>query len=331
MKNIKKIPPNIKSNITNSSETKLSKNRHIDNNNVISTNIYKKHKVVKFKTSSNHNKNAIQCYLGDIRHSVLFSYEQECLLAKKAQNGNVNARKKLIENNLRLVVKIAKKYIGRGLSFSDLIEEGNIGLIHALDKYDIKKGFRFCTYASWWIRQSMQQALLNQSRTIRVPVYILKEYNVYLKLAQKLSQKLERVPTDQEISKHIDKPLKTVKKIMSITLKADSIDGLYDNSNRPIIESIKAEDASTLDSDLEQQEIHKCLLEWIDQLDAKYQVVLSMRYGLRGYDRSTLREVSAAMEITQERVRKLEAGGLLRLRRIMLSHNLDRDKFSNRY
>lgn len=272
------------------------------------------------------DKEAIQYYLNDIRHAALLTKEQEVVLMGKAQKGDIPARKKMIEGNLRLVVKIAKNYIGRGLSFADLIEEGNMGLMHALDKFERKKGFRFCTYASWWIRQSIQQALLNQSRTIRVPVYVLKEFNVCLKLARTLSHELQRNPTKQEIADYIKKPVAWVKQIMSVTLNTDSIDMIYDNSNRPIIESIKAENATSLHHDCEQEELYGCLLSWVDQLDEKYQQVLAMRYGLNGYDRSTLKEVSAQMGITQERVRQIEADGLLRLRRLVLRENLDRDQ-----
>jgi len=281
----------------------------------------------KTKRRAEEKKNSTQYYLKDIRQSQLLNYKEECDLAKRAQEGDVAARKQLIESNLRLVVRIAKKYIGRGLSFLDLIEEGNMGLIHSLNKYDYKKGYRFCTYASWWVRQSIQQALLNQPRTIRVPVYILKELNAYSKLVRILTNTLDKKPTDREIAEYIDKPLKTVKQIMSLTLNTTSIDELYDNSNRPIVESISTEDSTSLHADYEDQEFNDCLFGWIDQLDEIYKIVLSMRYGIRGYNKSTLKEVSKEINVTQERVRQIEAEGLLKLRRILLKHNLNRDQF----
>lgn len=174
-----------------------------------------------------HPSDATQLYLHDIGISPLLSAEEEVYFARLARDGVASARQRMIESNLRLVVKIARKYSNRGMSFLDLIEEGNLGLIHAVEKFDPEKGFRFSTYATWWIRQTIERALMSQTRTVRLPVHIVKELNVYLRAARELSQKLDHEPSAEEIAKLLDKPISTVESMLGLTEKITSIDNSF--------------------------------------------------------------------------------------------------------
>ncbi len=160
---------------------------------------------------------ATQLYLGEIGFSPLLTAEEEVLYARRALRGDEAARKRMIESNLRLVVKISRRYGNRGLALLDLIEEGNLGLIRAVEKFDPERGFRFSTYATWWIRQTIERALMNQTRTIRLPIHVVKELNIYLRTARELSQKLDHEPTAEEIAEKLDKPFEDVSKCFVLT------------------------------------------------------------------------------------------------------------------
>ncbi len=167
---------------------------------------------------------ATQLYLGEIGFSPLLTAEEEVLYARRALRGDEAARKRMIESNLRLVVKISRRYSNRGLALLDLIEEGNLGLIRAVEKFDPERGFRFSTYATWWIRQTIERALMNQTRTIRLPIHVVKELNIYLRTARELSQKLDHEPTAEEIATKLDKPVSDVSKMLRLNERVSSVD-----------------------------------------------------------------------------------------------------------
>jgi RNA polymerase nonessential primary-like sigma factor len=167
---------------------------------------------------------ATQIYLNEIGFSPLLSAEEEVFFARKALKGDMAARQRMIESNLRLVVKISRRYVNRGLALLDLIEEGNLGLIRAVEKFDPERGFRFSTYATWWIRQTIERAIMNQTRTIRLPIHVVKELNVYLRAARELSQKLDHEPSAEEIANLLDKPVEDVEKMLGLNERVNSLD-----------------------------------------------------------------------------------------------------------
>ncbi len=264
-------------------------------------------------------------------YSPLLTAEEEREIAIRVQQGDQAARRRMIEANLRLVVKIAKRYLYRGLSLLDLIEEGNLGLIHAVEKFEPARGFRFSTYSTWWIRQNIERALLNQVRTIRVPVHVLKELNVYLRAVRQLSGRLDHAPTTEEIAEFLDRPVKDIKRILSATMRVESIDQVYDDSNRPIIEAIEHEDMVSAETVFENEQFKAQLSKWLSHLEERYQTVIAMRFGLHGEEPATLDEVSQVMGVTRERVRQLQFAGMAKLRRIMHDNHLDRDGLLEEY
>lgn len=272
------------------------------------------------------SKDATQLYLKELGFSTLLTAEQEVDLGRKIKKGCEASRHQMIESNLRLVVKMAKRYINRGLPLLDLVEEGNLGLMHAVTKFDPERGFRFSTYATWWIRQNIERALLNQARTIRVPVHILKELNVYLRAARELSQQLDHEPSAEEIAEFLDRPVEDIKKIMNASTPVDSIDQLFDDSNRPVIESIAPEDSVSLENQLANDNFNARIDKWIDVLSEKERTILCMRYGLRGHDAQTLEQVGQAVHLTRERVRQIQLEAVRKLRIIVDDADLSKQE-----
>jgi RNA polymerase nonessential primary-like sigma factor len=171
--------------------------------------------VITFERDTSRSMDATQLYLGEIGASPLLTAEEEVYFSRRALKGDEAARKRMIESNLRLVVKISRRYTNRGLTLLDLVEEGNLGLIRAVEKFDPERGFRFSTYATWWIRQSIERALMNQTRTIRLPIHVVKELNVYLRASRELMQTLDHEPTCEEIAAKVGKPVEDVERMMS--------------------------------------------------------------------------------------------------------------------
>ncbi len=262
-------------------------------------------------------------YLREIGHANLLTAEEEITYGRRILEGCVKSRHIMIESNLRLVVKMAKRYMYRGMSLLDLIEEGNLGLMHAVEKFDPNRGFRFSTYATWWIKQNIERALLNQTRTIRVPVHVLKEMNVYLRAARELSQILDHDPSAEEIAEFLDRPVEDIKKILSAHTPVDSLDTLYDDdSDRPLMEQISPEHQAPLAKSIEENDLNRMMEQWLDSLSEKHRVILSKRFGLRGEDPQTLEEVGKVIGLTRERVRQLQIEALKILRDKMRRHNL---------
>ncbi|MFC4258739.1 RNA polymerase sigma factor RpoS [Marinobacter lacisalsi] len=270
---------------------------------------------------------ATQLYLNEIGFSPLLTPEEEVYFARLARKGEESGRKRMIESNLRLVVKIARRYVNRGLTLLDLIEEGNLGLIRAVEKFDPERGFRFSTYATWWIRQTIERAIMNQTRTIRLPIHVVKELNLYLRAARELTQKLDHEPSAEEIANMVDKPVSDVERMLGLNERVASMDTpIGAGGEKSLLDTVADEGAHDPADMLQDNNLCSCLENWIDQLSDKQQEVLSRRFGLRGYPTSTLEEVGREIGLTRERVRQIQVEALRRLREILekegLSSNL---------
>ena len=276
------------------------------------------------KESQEDETDITNLYLNSLSRPLLTA-EEEISLAKEIRTGCKNAYNHMVEANLRLVVRMAKRYMNRGLAFLDLIAEGNIGLMRAVDKFNPDLGFRFSTYATWWIKQSIERALLNQTRTIRVPIHVLKELNSYLRTMSELRKKFDREPTIDEIAEHVGKSPKDIKKILTATKTVDSIDEMFDDSSRPIIETISSANSSSPQRDLEKQNLNGQLNQWLDHLNENQRMVISMRFGLRGYDPSTLESIGHQIGLTRERVRQIQIEAMKKLAGIAKSNDISKE------
>lgn len=262
-------------------------------------------------------------YLNEIGYSPLLTAKEEIFYARKVQQGDAESRRRMIESNLRLVVKISRRYVNRGLALLDLIEEGNLGLIHAVEKYDPEKGFRFSTYATWWIRQNIERAIMNQTRTIRLPIHVVKELNVYLRAARELSQKSNHEPTADEIAALIEKPVAGVARLLSLNDQINSVDLPASDGDNAQFEAVA--DAPQADPSVVVQgsDLLANLDARLDQLSQKHREVLVRRFGLRGHKVGTLEQVGAAIGLTRERVRQIQLDGLQALRVSMEQEGLN--------
>lgn len=261
---------------------------------------------------------ATRLYLREIGTARLLTAEEEVTLARLVQKGDEAARCRMIESNLRLVVKIARRYINRGLALLDLIEEGNLGLIRAVEKFDPERGFRFSTYATWWIRQTIERAVMNQTRTIRLPIHVLKEINIYLRAARQLSQQLDHEPSAEEVAELLDKPLSEVERMLGFNERVTSIDAPQGREgDRSRLDSVADESGTDPTEYLQAEDVHTHLEEWLNKLPKKQRDVVVRRFGLRGYANSTLEQVANELGVTRERVRQIQIDALRRLRAIM--------------
>lgn len=263
-------------------------------------------------------------YLNEIGFSPLLTAEEEITFTTAAQAGDAAARKRMIESNLRLVVKIARRYHNRGLEFLDVVAEGNFGLMHAVEKFDPTRGFRFSTYATWWIRQSIERAIMNQSRTIRLPVHIIKELNIYLRAAKKLSTELEHQPSYEEIAKLVDKPIEEVKNLMYIQDDAISYDVPIAGDTDASLLDILADTNKRSDpvEALHQETLEANIDRVLNMLSDTQREVIIRRFGLKHHDKETLEKVGQAVGLTRERVRQIQLEGLKRLHQIMIKENI---------
>ncbi|MCI0505565.1 MAG: RNA polymerase sigma factor RpoS [Gammaproteobacteria bacterium] len=267
---------------------------------------------------SDRDLDATRLYLSEIGFSPLLTAEEEVYFARQIAKGDDEARKRMIESNLRLVVKIARRYLNRGLALLDLIEEGNLGLIRAVEKFDPERGFRFSTYATWWIRQTIERAIMNQTRTIRLPIHVVKEINIYLRAARHLSQKLDHEPSPEEIAEMLDKPIEDVKRMLGLNERVTSVDvPLGRDSDKSILDAIPDEQNADPAVLLQDADIQSCLELWLSQLNDKQREVVEHRFGLHGREVATLEEVGNELGVTRERVRQIQLEALKRLREIM--------------
>ncbi|MFT5082422.1 MAG: RNA polymerase nonessential primary-like sigma factor [Lentisphaeria bacterium] len=272
----------------------------------------------------NKNLDATQLYLNEIGFSPLLSADEEVFFARKALRGDEASRKRMIESNLRLVVKISRRYVNRGLALLDLIEEGNLGLIRAVEKFDPERGFRFSTYATWWIRQTIERAIMNQTRTIRLPIHVVKELNVYLRASRELSQKLDHEPSADEIATLLDKPVGDVEKMLALNERVTSMDvAVGPSSDKTVVDTVPDQQVSDPVQLLQESDLSANLDSWLDELCEKQREVVARRFGLRGHELSTLEEVGREIGLTRERVRQIQVEALRRLRDILEKHGLD--------
>lgn len=266
--------------------------------------------------------NSIALYLKEISKTPRLTFEEEQELGKRITAGDQEARAKMIEANLKLVVAIGKHYINRGLQFEDIIEEGNIGLIRAVEKFQYQKGFKFSTYASWWIRQAIERAILNQTKIIRLPVHMAECVRSYTRTVWKLSHELGREPYAEEIAvkmcKGIDK-VRSISQVMRETLSLDMLIGDHpDDTLSEVLADENALSPERLSDDISQR---KCIDTWLSRLPAGQRNVIEMRYGLNGEDPMTLDRIGKKLGITRERVRQIENQAIKRLRCIMRRYN----------
>lgn len=266
---------------------------------------------------------ATQLYLGEIGYSPLLTAEEEVFFARRALRGDIPSRQRMIESNLRLVVKISRRYTNRGLALLDLIEEGNLGLIRAVEKFDPEKGFRFSTYATWWIRQTIERAIMNQTRTIRLPIHIVKELNVYLRTARELAHKLDHEPSVEEIAQILDKPVEDVSKMLRLNERITSVDTpIGGDSDKALLDIISDENEEGPEATIQNNNLKENIIKWLFELNPKQREVLARRFGLLGYEAETLEDVGREIGLTRERVRQIQVEGLRRLKDILQSQGL---------
>lgn len=266
---------------------------------------------------------ATQLYLNEIGFSPLLTPQEEVHFARMARRGEEAGRKRMIESNLRLVVKISRRYVNRGLTLLDLIEEGNLGLIRAVEKFDPERGFRFSTYATWWIRQTIERAIMNQTRTIRLPIHVVKELNVYLRAARELTQKLDHEPSAEEIAALLDKPVGEVKRMLGLNERVTSVDvTLGPDSDKTLLDTLTDERPSDPCELLQDEDLSQSINLWLSDLSEKQREVVIRRFGLRGHESCTLEEVGREIGLTRERVRQIQVEALKRLREILESNGL---------
>lgn len=280
----------------------------------------------KTKEDANETRDPTYLYLHELGYKPLLSAKEELRVARDVKKGDKTARIKMIESNLRLVVKIARHYCHRGLAFLDLIEEGNLGLMTAVEKFDPERGFRFSTYATWWIRQTIERAIMNQSRTVRLPIHVIKELNIYLRAGKKLASQLDHKPSPEEIAEMIDKPVEEIREILLLAPDAISIDTPVMQDGQKTLVDVIADDSNIDPAALVQQEdLEMHIAQWLEILSEREREVIIRRFGLQGHDRGTLEEVGVAVGLTRERVRQLQLEGLKKLRHIVESEGLTKE------
>ena len=267
-----------------------------------------------------------QLYLNEIGANPLLTAEEELALSRQVRLGDFEARQTMIERNLRLVVNIAKHYLNRGIPLLDLVEEGNLGLIHALEKFDPERGFRFSTYATWWIRQNIERAIMNQSRTIRLPVHVVKELNQVLRAQRQLEAAGNGDTTLEEVARRLDRSVEDVRAILALNEHTASLDAPLDiDPSLSIGESLADDEADTPDVQIQDLEVETLVRDWIGQLSEKQRLVIRHRYGLDECEVRTLEELADSLDLTRERVRQIQLEALGQLRRIIKRRGVSKD------
>lgn len=275
--------------------------------------------------SSAASHDATSLYLGDIGASKLLTAEEEKELARRIRDGDESAWHRMIESNLRLVVKIARRYINRGLPLLDLIEEGNLGLMHAVRKFDPDRGFRFSTYATWWIRQTIERAIMNQARTVRLPIHIIKEVNAILRASRRLRETQETQPTPAEIASELNCDVADVERLLALheRVTIGSSGPASSDDERGLLDSLPAAAHEEPAQCAQTEGVCKILDHWVWELGDKQRAVVERRFGLHGYRRLTLEEIGQEIGVTRERVRQIQIEALRRLKEMLESHGVD--------
>lgn len=270
------------------------------------------------KKSKKSDADPTQLYLVEIGASPLLTAEEEVHYARLARKGNEEARNHMVRCNLRLVVKISRRYLNRGLALLDLVEEGNLGLIRAVEKFDPERGFRFSTYATWWIRQNIERAIMNQTRTIRLPIHIIKELNVYLRKAREITNSLSHEPTYEDIALALDKTPSDVNKLLRLNERTLSVDTpMGDDTDKPLLDALADHQIDGPAEILEDKSMRLQLEECLQRLNEKQRSILARRFGLLGHESATLEKVGSEVGLTRERVRQIQVEALKSLRTIM--------------
>lgn len=271
-----------------------------------------------------HTLDPTRLYLSEIGVSPLLTADEEKYFARCALNGDEAARQRMIKSNLRLVVKIARRYLNRGLPLLDLIEEGNLGLIHAVKKFDPERGFRFSTYATWWIRQTIERAIMNQSGTVRLPIHIIKDINCCLRAARRLRQKTDVEPTAADIAQELDREVADVERLLSlhnrVTIRASASEG----DNGPV-DRLKAKRESEPAQCAQKDCVYALVDNWVCELNEKQRAVVERRFGLHGYRCCTLEQIGEEIGVTRERVRQIQLDAMKNLRAMIENDGVSGD------
>lgn len=271
--------------------------------------------VQTFSAADSESVDPVRLYLRDVETERLLTAEEEIRYSRLAQAGDAAARQKMIVCNLRLVIKIARRYMNRGLDLLDLIEEGNLGLMRAVEKFDPERGFRFSTYATWWIRQTIERGLMNQSRTVRLPVHVVKEVHSFNRAARKIAQNQNADVTAEQIADHLERPVDDVLKVMVYNERQSSFDSpLKGEGEFSLLDLIPDEACNQPDEILQDRGVNALLDTLLSQLESKQREVLMRRYGLRGYEAQTLEEVGEILGVTRERVRQIQLEAVRKLK-----------------
>ncbi len=261
-------------------------------------------------------RDSTSAYLAEIGLIPLLDFDEEQRLAERVAAGDGEARHRMIEANLRLVVAIARHYVGRGVALLDLIAEGNLGLIRAVEKFDASRRLRFSTYATWWIREGVQRALMHHGRTVRVPVHVLREFAQVLAARRQLIGQLSRMPTIEELARSVGKPAAAVAELFSVTDRISSLDEpVFANDDRALIEQLVIEGDHAVAPQAPSSDTR--IVHWLEKLPARQRLVLERRYGLNDEGVQSLAEIAAELKVTRERVRQIQSEALLRLRKLV--------------
>jgi len=263
-------------------------------------------------------------YLSEIGISPLLTADEEKYFARRALKGDESARQRMIKSNLRLVVKIARRYINRGLPLLDLIEEGNLGLIHAVKKFDPERGFRFSTYATWWIRQTIERGIMNQSGTVRLPIHIIKDINSCLRAARKIRQRQDTEPSASEIAKCMERDVADVERLMSLHNRVTIRSSGVGEEGGPV-DRLKAKREAEPSRCAQKDCVNDLVDHWVCELNEKQRAVVERRFGLHGHRRSTLEQIGLEIGVTRERVRQIQLDALKRLREMVDKEGISGD------
>lgn len=268
--------------------------------------------------------NAERQYLNEIGISPLLTAKEEVSIARRIRAGDESARQRMIESNLRLVVKIARRYLNRGLPFLDLIEEGNLGLIHAVKKFDPERGFRFSTYATWWIRQRIERAIMNQVRTVRLPIHVIRDINRCLRVANRLRQNQQVSPTCADIAAELGRPVDDIDRLLALHDRT-SIRALVPDEGSSHLDTLRARREGEPAHCAQKATVKALVDHWVLALGEKQRAVLERRFGLHGHSRLTLEEIGREFGVTRERVRQIQIAALDSLREMTESDGVSRD------